>query len=296
MGDGTGQLARWALVLALVIAALAPSGSWGARSAQAAGVPETIEAGLGNLLRESAEAPESLAAEAHFGFSNVLSQAVTPIGTTCFGVGTVCRANLTTVGLSTSGGPVVEVGTVVLGPCPSTTTDNCVQFTVTSGTGGFTVQGIVGPAQPFLIPGDLPILRIPVVDQFGTFSTRDVQCAAVDGTGRSTCNATISDPVWPQTGGQVEVRVARNQAVILPPVANIPPPPLEFVPQPPPPPLLPPGAPVPPLQGAAAGAPSPPARYPAVPVIPEADSLLLLAGGLAAVGAFAWWRRNRQAE
>ncbi|HLI27632.1 MAG TPA: hypothetical protein VKZ60_11200, partial [Chloroflexota bacterium] len=83
----------------------------------------------------------------------------------------------------------------------------------------------------------------------------------------------------------------------LPPVANLPPPPLEFVPQPPPPPLLPPGAPIPPLQSAApVGAPpSPPARYPAVPVIPEADSLLLLVGGLAAVGAFAWWRRSRSA-
>jgi hypothetical protein len=31
-----------------------------------------------------------------------------------------------------------------------------------------------------------------------------------------------------------------------------------------------------------------------VPVIPEADSLVLLAGGLAAIGAVAGWRRFRR--
>src|SRR5579875_2168239 len=297
MGDRMGRLARWALVLGLLVAGGLPGIGWGTASAAAAEGPALTAGQAVRLVVDLPAAPDRLAAEPHFGFGNVLAQAVTPVGTTCFGVGTACHANLTTVGLPAAGGPIVEIGNVVLGPCPTTSTDNCVQFTLSSGTGGFTVQGVVGPAQPFLLPGDLPTLSIPVVDQFGNISTRTVQCAAADASGRSTCNAVVSDPVFPQTGGQVQVTVARNQAVILPPVANLPPPPLEFVPQPPPPPLLPPGAPIPPLQSAApVGAPpSPPARYPAVPVIPEADSLLLLVGGLAAVGAFAWWRRSRSA-
>lgn len=294
MGNSVGRLARWALFLGLLVAGLGPSASWGAAPAAAEAAPAPVASAAARLVLDLPAGSQSVAPEPHFGFHNVLQQVVTPIGTTCFGVGTSCRANLTTVGLPAAGGPIAEIGPVVLGPCPSTSTDNCVQFTITSGTGGFSVQGIVGPAQPFILPGDVVTLRIPVVDQFGNVSTRDVQCGPADASGRATCNTVVTDPVFPQTGGQVEARVARNQAVILPPVASLPPPPLEFLPQPPPPPLLPPGPSVPPLQGAAqAGAPMPPARYPAVPVIPEADSLLLLAGGLAALGAFGWWRRNR---
>jgi hypothetical protein len=63
------------------------------------------------------------------------------------------------------------------------------------------------------------------------------------------------------------------------------PPPLEFIP-PPPPPLLPPPPP------AAFGAPR--AAFAEVPVIPEADSLPLLLGGLATLGALAGWRARRR--
>lgn len=64
-------------------------------------------------------------------------------------------------------------------------------------------------------------------------------------------------------------------------------PPLLLPPPPPPPPLLPP----PPLgvgTGAIRGAPMAP-----VPVIPEADSVLLVVGGLGALGLVAAWRRRR---
>jgi hypothetical protein len=62
---------------------------------------------------------------------------------------------------------------------------------------------------------------------------------------------------------------------LAPPI--LPPPPLGFIP-PPPPPLLPPPPPAPMAQRA---------TMPEVPVIPEADSLILLVGGLAAFGGLA---------
>jgi hypothetical protein len=75
-------------------------------------------------------------------------------------------------------------------------------------------------------------------------------------------------------------QVATPIPPILPPILAppiLPPPPLEFIP-PPPPPLLPPPPPAPMAQRA---------MLPEVPVIPEADSLLLLVGGLAALGGLA---------
>jgi hypothetical protein len=76
--------------------------------------------------------------------------------------------------------------------------------------------------------------------------------------------------------------------IILPPPL-LPPPPLQFLP-PPPPPLLPP-PPIAPM-GASAQVQSPMAS---VPVIPEADSLVLLIGGLAALGLLAA-RRGRRTD
>jgi hypothetical protein len=75
--------------------------------------------------------------------------------------------------------------------------------------------------------------------------------------------------------------ILNNQLPLLPP------PPLQFIP-PPPPPLLPPPPPAP-MGGMMA--PSPMAS---VPVIPEADSIFLVVGGLVAVGAIAGLRSLRR--
>jgi hypothetical protein len=77
--------------------------------------------------------------------------------------------------------------------------------------------------------------------------------------------------------------VAGTVVPILPP----PPPPLLLPPPPPPPPPLLPPPPPPVMAGARA-------PMPEVPVIPEADSLLLLVGGLAALGGLAAFRVVRR--
>jgi len=89
--------------------------------------------------------------------------------------------------------------------------------------------------------------------------------------------------------GQVGPATNVRPPVILPNLPVLPPPPLEFIP-PPPPPLLPPPPPAP--TGAAAA----PVRgaFPEVPVIPEADSLFLVIGGLVALGGLVGYRRLRR--
>jgi len=80
-----------------------------------------------------------------------------------------------------------------------------------------------------------------------------------------------------------------NFPLILPNLPLLPPPPLEFIP-PPPPPLLPPPPPAP------MGGMMQPSRaaFPEVPVIPEADSLFLLVGGLVALGGLVGYRKLRR--
>jgi hypothetical protein len=74
-------------------------------------------------------------------------------------------------------------------------------------------------------------------------------------------------------------------AALLPPLLPPGPPPLPLLP-PPPPPLL---SPPPTMMGGTM-------RMPEVPVIPEADSALLLLGGFAALGGLAAWRARRRRE
>jgi hypothetical protein len=78
----------------------------------------------------------------------------------------------------------------------------------------------------------------------------------------------------------------------IPPVPALPPVlPSALVP-PPPPPLLPP--PPPPSLGQPLMGPMAPGAFPEVPVIPEADSLPLLLGGLAALGGLVAYRHFRR--
>jgi hypothetical protein len=76
---------------------------------------------------------------------------------------------------------------------------------------------------------------------------------------------------------------------VVPPII----PPLLPPPPPPPPPLLPPPLLLPPPP-AAPMMTAPAQAFPAVPVIPEADSLILLVGGLVALGGLVGYRRLRR--
>jgi len=87
--------------------------------------------------------------------------------------------------------------------------------------------------------------------------------------------------------GTVAAAAGLGNQILLPNLPILPPPPLEFIP-PPPPPLLPPPPPAP--TGAIA-----PARAPVdVPIIPEADSLFLVVGGLVALGGLVGYRSLRR--
>jgi len=88
----------------------------------------------------------------------------------------------------------------------------------------------------------------------------------------------------PAAGAVAPVGVPFANAIPQVAIPAVPRPPVQFIPSPPPP-LLPPLGGIPPLQ--APGAAMAPPSYPEVPVIPEADTVLLLVGGLAALGAVA---------
>jgi hypothetical protein len=94
----------------------------------------------------------------------------------------------------------------------------------------------------------------------------------------------------PSTSNAVPVAVNAAPASVppVPPVAVVPP----LIPPPAPPPLFLPPPPVP-FVPAPFAAPTDAGPFPEVPVIPEADPLLLLAGGLLAVGAVARRRGGR---
>jgi hypothetical protein len=153
---------------------------------------------------------------------------------------------------------------------------NCIEFRV---VGSFQVTGIIAG----LSPGAQVTLRIPVVNATGApAGTRELACGTVDGTGRVRCNGFVGGPgEAPQTGGLVQV-IVNN---VAPPL--LPPPPPIVLPPPPPPALIP----LPPFSPVTAPFASAP---PEVPIIPEADTALLLAGGLAAPGGWLASRKLRR--
>ena len=119
-------------------------------------------------------------------------------------------------------------------------------------------------------------------------------------------------PITVRVAPVVPVPVFRHAGVVVlpppPPLIVAPPPPQLIVAPPPPPPLLalprasaaaccpPPAAVCCPPPAAVCCPPAAPAAFPAVPIIPEADSLALLAGGLVALGALVGLRTLRRRD
>jgi hypothetical protein len=154
---------------------------------------------------------------------------------------------------------------------------------VTTGTASFSFQATV--SNNAALGGDpalnvacaatrifTPITGTTLFTSTTSFTAATSPCSATTGT-------ILVPGIPPFPGGQLAIPQVAIPAVPRPPV--------QFIPNPPPP-LLPPTGPIPSLQ-------RPPA-YPEVPVIPEADTVGLLAGGLLALGAFAVLRARRRRD
>jgi hypothetical protein len=205
----------------------------------------------------------------------------------CGGVGTVCHADLTAASSVTNstGSAALAQGLIQVGGCNGRS--NCVEFRI---TGSFSVSArLTGLGLP---PGTQVTLRIPVANAAGAAAgTRDLTCGAIDVTGSVVCAGTVGGAgEVPLLGGTVQLLVNGNalsalNAPLLPPLLPPPPP---FMLLPPPPPLMP----IPPQVTGDQSA----RTSPEVPVIPEADTLMLIAGGMAALGigaALRRWRRHK---
>jgi len=173
-------------------------------------------------------------------------------------------------------------------------------------TGTFTNSGI-GAGQTFslttAVPAGTGAGSVPVVVISTTTGVVAFPCTAIAiGTTTATCTGTITgQALQGSTVGicfpnatvtaytcSLGTVLGPGPVILNNPLPLLPPPPLQFIP-PPPPPLLPPPPPAP--IGGALTAASPMAS---VPVIPEADSIFLVVGGLVAVGALAGLRSLRR--
>jgi hypothetical protein len=206
-----------------------------------------------------------------------------PSVSSCNNIGAVCHTDLTLSGVpgATSGTAPFVPGPIQVGPCLPTGRDNCIEFRT---VGSFQVTGVLAG----LATGAQVTLRIPVVNTQGApVGTRELACSTADATGRARCSGIVGGSgEAPLVGGVVQALVASGApevALVAPLLPPMPP----LVLPPPPPVLLPPPASAPPsLLALGRGV------APEVPVIPEADSLLLLVLGLTALGWVARpWRR-----
>jgi hypothetical protein len=158
-----------------------------------------------------------------------------------------------------------------------------VTFTTT--TAGLTIPSITIPAGSL---GPICTTGIPVT--IGT-SVAITEVVPTGFTLQSVTGATLAGNTATLTivagVNTVTFTNATNTVIIPNNLPLLPPPPLQFIP-PPPPPLLPPPPPAP-MAGARA-----PAGFPEVPVIPEADSLFLVVGGLVALGGLVGLRSLRR--
>jgi FecR protein len=109
----------------------------------------------------------------------------------CVPSGAVCQALI-----SPPAGPTAG-GIVVVGPCPTPTTPNCLQFSSTGGA--VSVQGVITGA------GTRPVdVDLPVVDQTGTpQGSQTIVCSPLSA-GQADCAATLPG-LFPQLGGSVAV-------------------------------------------------------------------------------------------
>jgi len=234
------------------------------------------------------------------------SVAGTPNAACALQVGQTCTVNPQvnlTVGPTGNTSKVASFTFNVTAEAPAGTVANSVPFIFVSTTigvessltSGFTCSAVSAGAQTVCqgtTRGD--------VLQGGEFRVRFVtpgrtgQCPATPAITPANFSDVCGNAFGPGVAGGVVGAVAPvPPPPVLPPavpqvgIPAVPRPPVQFIP-PAPAPLLPPTGQLQGLQGAAA-----PPRYPEVPVIPESDSLALILGGLAAVGAVALYRRRR---
>jgi hypothetical protein len=203
------------------------------------------------------------------GFTGVATnQCATRIGQTCQVTGAI-------TGTATITGSATWNLTVAAAPAGALAAVAPVAFVLTT-------TNAVAPGE-----GPFPCAVLPAV---GGATTCNFVSAGNPLTGNTVavCFATAAAPVC--VFGTVTAAIGNNinNPIILPNLPILPPPPLEFIP-PPPPPLLPPPPPAP--MGAMAPAR---AAFPDVPVIPEADSLFLVVGGLVALGGLVGYRSLRR--
>jgi hypothetical protein len=120
----------------------------------------------------------------------------TPTGTplpsaACVPSGALCQAMI-----SPPAGPMAG-GIIAIGPCPTPTALNCLQFLSTGG--GVTVQGIIMGAG-----GSPMMVDLPMVDETGTpQGSRTIVCVPLPA-GQADCAAVLAG-VFPAVGGSVTV-------------------------------------------------------------------------------------------
>jgi hypothetical protein len=184
-------------------------------------------------------------------------------------------------------------------PCAALVGQTC---TITGAdSGSCSVTGSMSCTNTATVPAGAAAGSTPIAVLSTTNGFEFITCTQVLlGTTTVTCNGTTTGNVlqgstkavcFPGVTACVLGTVSGPGAlppIILPNLPLLPPPPLEFIP-PPPPPLLPPPPPAPMGATRMAG-------FPEVPVIPEADSLFLLVGGLVALGGLVGYRRLRRRE
>ena len=166
-------------------------------------------------------------------------------------------------------------------------------------TGTLTRTGSMSFTLNTTVPAGVPAGITPVAVFSTDLGIQAVACAAVTGAAGSayTCTGTITGNAL--QGSTVALCFTAATACLLGTITGpgpvvipnnlplLPPPPLQFIP-PPPPPLLPPPPPAP------MGTPSLAAPPGGIPVIPEADSLFLVVGGLVALGGLVGLRSLRR--